>query len=282
MPDFIVHFFYKEGGGLTALGKLVYIVALLLLAIIIVSLLRRFINKTILRSKLESLPLTEKKKAYTLAALLKSVSKAIVVFLWTMMSLNILGINTGALLATAGMGGLAIGFGAQTLVKDFIGGFFIIFENQYEIGDYVNLSGRDGIVENIALRTTTIKDFNGEKHIIPNGDIRIVTNRSKNDQRALVQFGISYESDIAEALRVLEKALSSLKNEPDILEGPNVLGVSDLGESAVTILAVARTKPQSQWEIERKMRRVGKEALDANGIEIPYSKLDVNILGGKQ
>jgi small conductance mechanosensitive channel len=187
--------------------------------------------------------------------------------------LEILGVNISSLIAAAGVGGLAIGFGAQSLVKDVITGFFILFEDQFHVGDYIETGGKSGIVEEMALRVTKMRDFNGDLHIVPNGSIDKVTNKCRGNMRALVEIGIAYEENIDNAIRVMDEVCKEVAHENDkIIEGPTVLGVTRLGEYDVIISVMAKTQPMEQWAVERELRKRIKERLDDRGIEIPYPR----------
>ncbi|WP_026895382.1 mechanosensitive ion channel family protein [Clostridiisalibacter paucivorans] len=215
----------------------------------------------------------EDRKAKTLSAILKSVVKYVIYFIGIIPILEIFGIQTTSILATAGIGGLAIGFGAQNLVRDVITGFFILFEDQFSVGDYINTSDFEGIVEELGIRVTKIRDFNGDLHIIPNGKIEIVTNRSKGSVRAWVDVGIAYEEDIDNAINVLNKLMEEIKEtNKNIVEGPTVLGVSNLGSSDVVLSIVAQTKSMEKWSVEREIRKKIKDTFDREGIEIPYPR----------
>lgn len=209
----------------------------------------------------------------TMQGLMKSVVKYTIYFIAITAIVKFFGIEITGLIATAGIGGLALGFGAQNLVRDIITGFFILFEEQFGVGHYVEVNGVSGMVEEMALRVTKIRDFNGDLHIVPNGEISRVTNKSTGKMRALVEMLIAYEENIDNAIDVLKKASEKLKLENDkILEGPSVLGVSNLERSGISILIIAKTVPMEQWAVERLMRKKFKEALDNAGIEIPYEK----------
>lgn len=212
----------------------------------------------------------------TMKGLMKSLTKYIIYFIAFTAIIKFFGIEVTGLIATAGIGGLALGFGAQNLVRDIITGFFILFEEQFGVGNYVEINGVEGIVEEMALRVTKVRDFSGDLHIVPNGEISKVTNKSSGKTRALVEIFVAYEENIDNAMDVLKKASEKLKSENDeILEGPNVLGVSQLKRSGVAILIIAKTVPMEHWAVERLMRKTYKEALDNAGIEIPYEKIMV-------
>ncbi len=209
----------------------------------------------------------------TLKSLLASIIRYTVYFIAGTTILHAFGVQVGAMIATAGVGGLALGFGAQNLVRDVITGFFILFENQFSVGDYVEVDGSGGIVEEMALRVTKVRDFTGDLHIVPNGAITHVVNKSNGKMRAWVNISIAYEEDIERALEVLRQESENLAQTEDrIMEGPIVLGVTELGDSDVVLSVLAKTVPMEQWAVEREMRKAYKLAFDREGIEIPYPR----------
>ena len=270
--QFLKGIFINRNEDLTILGKLVKIVIIFLLVRIAIRVLNTLINRTMERRNKLRFGMDDR-KANTLAAILKNLGKYVFYFIGLVPALELFGIKTTSILATAGIGGLAIGFGAQSLVKDVITGFFILFEDQFSVGDYVKIDGYEGIVEEMGLRVTKVRGFSGELYIIPNSNIQIVTNSTKGAMRALVEVSISYEEDIDKAIKVLEDISKKLKDREDsIVEGPTVLGISKLGEYEIGLTIVAKTKPMEQWRIERLLRKEIKEAFDNNNIEIPYPK----------
>lgn len=214
-------------------------------------------------------------RAQTLIGLLKSILRYVVYFVAAMSIIEIFVPNAArTILAGAGILGLAVGFGAQNLVRDIITGFFILFEDQFAVGEYVTAAGVTGTVEEIGLRVTKIRENSGQLNIIPNGIITAVANYNRGGMLSLVEVGISYEENIDEAIEAL-KAMSkdfALKWADDLVEGPDVLGVVRFGESDVVIRVTAKTNPMRQWEIERQLRKSIKETFDREGIEIPYPK----------
>lgn len=270
--QFLKGIFINKNENLTMLGKLAKIAIIFLLVRIGIKVFNTIIDKSMeRRSKLRFG--MDDRKANTLAAILKNLGKYVFYFIGLVPTLELFGIKTTSILATAGIGGLAIGFGAQSLVKDVITGFFILFEDQFSVGDYVKVEGYEGIVEEMGLRVTKIRGFSGELYIIPNSNIQIVTNSTKGSMRALVEVSISYEEDIDKALGVLEEISKKMRNTEDsIVEGPTVLGISKLGEYEIGLTVVAKTKPMEQWRIERLLRKEIKEAFDSKNIEIPYPK----------
>lgn len=214
------------------------------------------------------------RKADTLSELLKSVLRYVIYFIAIMWIFQTIGFDITTVIAVTGAAGVAIGFGAQNLVKDIISGFFILFEDQFAVGDYISIDGMSGIVEVLGLRVTKIRDFSGDLHIIPNGTITRVTNKSRGNMRALVDFQIAYEEDIDNAIKVVKKVSDEMKKEfNEILDGPDVIGVTNLGDSGVTLRVTAKTLPMKQWGIETELRKRIKNALDDAEIEIPYPKI---------
>jgi moderate conductance mechanosensitive channel len=210
-------------------------------------------------------------RATTLESLSLNIFSYVLIFILFITTLQIIGIEVMPILAGAGIIGLAVAFGAQGLVSDVVTGFFILLENQIEVGDYITTGSFSGIVEQVGLRTTKIRGFDGTLHYVPNREITSVSNHSRGTMRALVDIGISYDDNIDEAITVLQNACDRLaKEDKTIVEGPNVLGIQSLGSSDVVIRVIAKTENMQQWAVERKLRKLLKETLDEHGIEIPY------------
>lgn len=210
----------------------------------------------------------------TLAGLLKSALRYAVGTMVLLTVLDLVGIDTKALLGGAAVLGLAIGFGAQNLVRDVITGFFIIYERQYDVGDYITAAGLSGIVEEVGLRTTRLRDWSGDVHVIPNGLVDKTTNKSKAGSRALINIAIAFEEDARKAIDVIQAACDQMAKEyPVITDGPVALGVSNVDASGVTISVWARTEPLEHFAIEREMRLRAKEALEKAGIALPYKRV---------
>jgi small conductance mechanosensitive channel len=210
----------------------------------------------------------------TLSKLLENILTYVVYFITIIMVLETVGLNVGALLAGAGIVGLAVGFGAQSLVKDIITGFFIIFEDQFSVGDHIRVSNFEGTVEEIGLRTTKIKNWTGELHILPNGSIVEVTNFSIHNSMAIVDVSISYETDIPKAERVIQELLAEITDKyENIVSPPELLGIQTLGASEVILRVVCEVEPMSHFKIARMLRKDIKIRLDEYGIEIPYPRM---------
>lgn len=212
-------------------------------------------------------------RAHTLNILIKSILKYVIFFIAGIMILQTFRVDTSAILASAGILGLALGFGAQNLVQDVISGFFIIFEDQFTVGDYVEAGEVTGVVEEVGLRTTKIRRWTGHLEVIPNGSIKRVTNYNRGHMLAVVTVGIAYEDDINKAMEVLRQAGKKAHEEINyIVEEPVVQGVTELADSAVNIRTIATTLPGEQWAVERELLRRFKYALDEASIEIPYPR----------
>jgi small conductance mechanosensitive channel len=223
------------------------------------------------------------KKAKTVGGVLKSILKYTTYFIGgsAILSNFFNGVTVGA----AGFGGVAIlGLGAQSLIKDIINGFFILFEDQFGVGEHVTLGKFSGIVETLGIRSTIIKDFNGDMHVITNGSIVEVTNHSRGSMRFAVDVQVPYEEDSDRAIRAISKVAENFKKEnEDVTEPVEVLGITSLNQSSVTIKVIGKSKPLKQWGMENKLRKEIKEALDAEGIRAPYPKTEcINSVKGEE
>jgi small-conductance mechanosensitive channel len=229
-------------------------------------------NFFLIRTK-SPLRVTERREA-TLAKLLVNILSYVIYFIAFIMILEVFTIEVTALLAGAGVAGLAIGFGAQNFVRDVITGFFIIFEDQFSVGDYIRTGTFEGTVEEIGLRITKVKGFTGEVHIIPNGSIMEVTNFSIANSIAIVDVSIAYEGNIEKAERVIQGLLDEIhtRNE-DMVKAPELLGVQMLGASEVVLRVTSEVKPMRHFAVARLLRKEIKHVLDQHGIEIPYPRL---------
>lgn len=216
-----------------------------------------------------------KARAETVGSVLSSIVTATVWILAGMLVLSEVDINLAPLLAGAGIAGVALGFGAQTIVRDFLSGLFMLIEDQFGVGDVVDVGETTGAVEKVSLRTTTFRDVNGTVWHVPNGEIHRVANKSQVWSRAVLDIEVAYESDLRLAEGVIQRAADDMWEDPEwrddeLLERPEVWGVQHLGADGVGIRVVAKTRPALQFEVERELRLRVKEALDAAGIEIPY------------
>ncbi|WP_138415121.1 mechanosensitive ion channel family protein [Aquibacillus sediminis] len=249
--------------------EIVIKIALLIIAYLIV----KPIGKKIIKASITKASRREnvsEGRIKTLEKLLLNVYSYTIIFVFIVTLFGIVGLPLGPLLAGAGVLGLAIGFGAQGLVSDIVTGFFILLERQIEVDDYVTTAGYDGIVEEVGLRTTKIRSFDGTLNFVPNRDIQGVSNHSRGIMRALVDIGISYGDDIDHAMRVLQTVCDEFQQDDRFEEGPDVLGVQSFGNSEVILRVLGKTKNMEQWAVERDMRKRIKEAFDHEGIEIPF------------
>lgn len=251
------------------IGKIVFIFIISKLAITLLNKVISNVFRLYPRFKMEE------RKSNTLIGILKSVTKYLIYIIMGISILETLNVPTQPILATAGLGGIAIGFGAQSLVRDVFTGFLILFEDQYSVGDYVTISGVTGTVEDLGLRITRIRSFNGELHIIPNGEIKAVTNVSRGNSLAIIDISVAYESNHERTVEILSALASDYyeKNKDKVKEKPEVLGIIRLGESDVSIRTIVKTEPLMHWKVERELRLQILEAFKKEKIEIPYPKL---------
>ncbi|HHZ19970.1 MAG TPA: mechanosensitive ion channel family protein [Firmicutes bacterium] len=244
----------------------------LVVAVLFQRIVQAFIKRVFRNRQLSGHFLNER-RAITLTAILSSVARFVIYFFALLAILEKFKVPVTSFLTAAGIGGVALAFGAQNLVRDVITGFFIIFEDQYAVGDYVTVAGVTGTVEEMTLRVTKIRDRGGKLHIIPNGKIDQVTNFMGNSMQGLVDVTVAHETDLALVERVLADVFAAFSREfPDVVEGPTFLGVQDLGAGGVTLRIEVRTKAQRQWSAERLLRKMIKMAFEEKGIEIPYPK----------
>lgn len=214
------------------------------------------------------------KQAATLGKVIRNITRILVLGVAVMMVLEELGIDIGPILAGVGLMGLAVGFGAQSLVKDFIAGMFVLIENQYNVGDVIKVAGASGLVEKITLRATTLRDYEGNVHIIPNGTIDVVTNKTRQWSRFVLDIGVAYKESVDEVMGILKEIGDELAADAkfaSMITAPlEVLGVQDFADSAVIIRVMFTTQPVKQWTVGREFRRRVKNTFDAKGIEIPF------------
>jgi len=219
------------------------------------------------------------KRAKTLGDIINSAGFVLVIGVAVMMVLSELGMNIMPIITGAGIAGLAFGFGAQNLVRDIISGFFLILEDQIRVGDVAMINGTGGFVEAIKLRTTMLRDLEGVVHIFPNGEIKQVSNRTKEWSRYVIDVGIAYKEDVDHVMQVLKEVGEELSTDPSfeplILAPLEILGVDDFGDSQVTIKIMIKTLPLKQWVVGRELRRRIKNTFDRKGIEIPFPHLSV-------
>lgn len=257
------------------------IVLIILGTVIAVRLVRIFLyrfQRRIEKSRLAVRGAGEAGRLTALFDVLHYLGVAVFVGIGAMSALAVLGVNTGALLASAGVLGFAVGFGAQTMVKDLLNGLFLLAEGQYTIGDEITISGVTGIVERVTLRTTTLRAINGDVHIVPSGDVRLVTNKSKGWSLVTIDAGIPYTTPVERALEVLERYSAEVAHDEeiadDLMEPPKVAGVNAFQDHQYIARVTAKLAPSAQSvPIERQMRRILRRVFEEEGIEAPMPML---------
>ncbi len=216
----------------------------------------------------------EEKREDTLIRIFTWSSRIIILFITTLMILQEFGIPIGPILAGAGIIGIAVGFGGQYFIKDIISGFFFILENQYRVGDVVNFDGTGGLVEDISLRMTTLRDLDGTVYHIPHGEIKKVANLSKDFARINLNIGIAYAANLDHVIKIVNKVGDELSKDPQwkefIIKPPQFLRVDDFADSSIVIKILGETQPLKQWEVTGELRKRIKIAFDNEGIEIPF------------
>lgn len=227
-----------------------------------------------------------KKRTDTLASVIRYVLSIVLFVIALVMILGEFGIEIGPILAAAGVVGVAVGFGAQHIIKDIIAGFFILMDDEIRVGDVVNVAGKGGIVEKINLRLTVLRDIAGNVHYIPNGTIDVVTNMTKEYSRYVFDIGVAYRENVDEVIEVLKKVDNDLRADKefkdDIIEPLEILGLDQFGDSAIIIKARYTTQPIRQWRIGREFNRRMKIAFDKENIEIPFPHMTVYMGEDKQ
>jgi small-conductance mechanosensitive channel len=228
----------------------------------------------------DSVTTLRERRGQTIAQLLRSVGRVVVLAIALLLTFNVF-IDIGPILAGAGILGLAVSFGAQSLVKDVISGFFILFENQFAIGDVIEVAGKSGVVEKMTLRVVQLRDGEGVMHVVPNGEIKVVSNKTRGWARAVVDVGVPYDESVDRAIDVLKDEAAQFSTDKAWgaqLDGPvEVLGVESLSDSAVVLRSVIRTQPGSQWNVAREFRRRIKNRFDRESLEIPYPQRRVHV-----
>jgi small conductance mechanosensitive channel len=255
-------------------GKFITIIIILMVAKIALSVINKLIEKSLTPLKKSKNYKKRISRANTLIPLLQSVAKYVIYFITGVIVLRELGIDTTAIIASAGVVGLAIGFGAQSLVKDVISGAFLLFEGVISVGDSINVGEHSGTVEVIGLRSIHLRKFSGELRVIPYGEVVSFGNFNRGYMRAIVEVGVAYEQDIERGMKALEKIADKWaeENKDIVLESPIVQGVLSLGSSDVTLRIVIKVKPMTHWGAERELKRRIKDIFDKKGIEIPFPR----------
>ena len=249
------------------------IIGIIVIARIIIALTRR-VTRRVVKSRIARKPhSTMAKKGETIQTVTDSIVKYAIYFLAVMGILGVLGLDAaiGSMLAAAGIGGIVIALGAQSLVKDIMSGMFMLFENQLTVGEYIKIGENEGTVDSVTLRNTTIIKFTGEAVTIPNGSIDTVVNYSRGGHLAIIDMPVTYDTDIEKAGDLMRTAaLDYMRLHENILEEPRVLGIIEFGDSQMVLRMVMRVQPLTHWETERDLRKAIKEAFDKNGVALPY------------
>jgi small conductance mechanosensitive channel len=230
--------------------------------------------------------LERKKRIATLGQLLRIVATLLVVGVAVLMTLSLFNVDIRPILTGAGIAGLAVGFGAQNLVRDVIAGFFLILEDQVRLGDVVSINGKSGLVEAIRLRTIVLRGHDGTVHVIPNGVINDLSNMTKDFSFAVLDIGIPYEQNVDTVIEVLKAVAADVRADPvhgpNILEPLEVLGIEAFNESSVQLRVRLKTVPIQQWNVARELRRRIKIAFEARGIDFPLRQMTLRMEGNRQ
>jgi small-conductance mechanosensitive channel len=266
-------------GATWLIGKPLSILVIVLGAILVRWLASKAIDRVVSRAQVAPLPGARQtfnrraQRAKSLGSLLKSISTTVIFGIAFVMVLSEVGMNVAPILASAGVLGLAIGFGAQNLVKDFLSGVMMMIEDQYGVGDAVDLGEAVGTVENVGLRVTRVRDVDGTVWYVRNGEILRVGNQSQNWARTVLDIKVGYREDLVRVRETLEEVAHGLWEDEDykniIIEEPEVWGVEDLSPDAVVMRVTLKTAPMEQWQVAREMRARIKSRFDHEGIEIP-------------
>ena len=260
----------------------------LIIAIVVTWLASFFIRKAWRQADKKAKAPEDIARAKRLKTVLSTLRVAVGIVIWVIAGITIMGqlkISIGPILAGLGVVGVAVGFGAQNLVKDFLAGVFIIVENQLRVGDIVRIEDAMGTVENITLRITQIRGLNGHLYTVPNGEIKMVENMTFKWSRAIVKVGVGYGSDIGKVIEALQKAASDIKDDEEwgryVMEPPLIKAIDDFAASSLDVSLWIKTHPAQQWDVGRKARRYIKKRFDEAGIEIPFPQITLT-LGPKE
>lgn len=285
MEEFFKEILLKQAGKIDIL-----LIGKTILEIIIFIIILRVVNKgfhLFLEKILERISDTETKKLYmTLKQLGIYVIDAVIILFFATNILGNFGIDMKPILATAGVLGVAVGFGGKKIVEDVFTGLTIILSGQLRVGDFVTVNNSTGTVEKVTLTMIVIRAFNGDVHYLRNGQIETVINQTKNFSYPLFNVGVAYKSDVAQVMRILRELGRELKENPVyekfVLSDIEVLGLNEFQDSALIIQCRIKTTPQEQWMIKRKFNQMIKERFDREGIEIPFPQVTLSYLEGKK
>jgi len=255
------------------------VITIVVVAVVVTIVTRLLVRR--FRRRLEGSPsLTQELNLQRAATITHALSTAVVVVIWTIAFLLLLGtldVNLAPFLASAGVAGVALGFGAQSVVRDTLSGFFILLENQFGVGDVIEVQTTaapvGGKVESLTLRVTTLRAFDGTLHVVPNGNIQVVSNKSRGWARAIVDVRVAYGEDVDAVRVILEELFEEIRQDPVladwIMEGPSILGVESLADYALVVRLVADVRPSKRWDAERRLRERITRRLTERGVRVP-------------
>ena len=256
------------------------------LALRVVKLTAERIEKTVDDGD-DSVTTLREKRGHTISQLLRSVGRVVIITLAILLTFNVF-INIAPILAGAGILGLAVSFGAQSLVRDVISGFFFLVENQFSVGDVIEAAGKSGVVEKMTLRVVVLRDLDGSLHIIPNGEVKVLSNKTRGWSRAVVDISVPHTEDLDRALAIVRDEAAQFSTDPVWgvqLDGPvEVLGVESLTDNSVVIRTLLKTQPGSQWAVGREFRRRLKNRFSRETIDSPYQarRVQVTVRAGQE
>jgi len=257
----------------------IILIGIIILNRIIKKLIDKAIRVAVVPGKFDS-KAAEKKREDTLIMIFTGISRIAILTTGALMILSEMGLKIAPILAGAGIVGLAVGFGGQYLIRDIISGLFIILENQYRVGDVVNFDGTGGLVEDISIRKTTLRDLDGTVHHVPHGEIKKVANLSKSYSRVNLNIGIAYNSNLEHVINVVNQTGNELAEDPQwkefITKAPQFLRVDNFADSSIIIKILGETQPIKQWEVSGELRKRIKTAFDREGIEIPFPQVVIH------
>ena len=256
------------------LGMLASLAGVLLAAFVLRYLVNRLLRRFFAGVSNRAASTEERRRVETVGRVMRHTSTVLIMVVAVLVMLNQLGLSIAPILGAAGVVGIAVGFGAQSLVKDMFAGFFLLIENQIRVGDVVEIAGKSGVVEQLSLRRTRLRSYDGSVHYISNGLITTVTNMSTEFAFAALDIGVAYREDIERVFAVMRETAEALRQSPEfgpkIIDGLDIAGVEQWAESAVMIRARIRTQPLEQWSVRREYLKRLKAAFDGAGISIPF------------
>lgn len=257
-----------------SLGRIIFAFAVLIIVKIVVNkfldrIIERVVQSHHYKSKHE-----ERQRENTLSGIFGTITSVVLWIVAAIVVLQELGFNLAALATGAGLLGIVVGFGAQSMIKDFLSGMFIIIENQYRVGDVVAIGGHSGLVEDVTIRMTKLRDLDGSVYFVPNGEITTVKNMTLEHSGLVINVGVSYDTDIDEAKEVMNRVGRELADDPEwksrVVEPVSYLRLDSFGDSSVNLMAVGKTVPIEQWNVAGEYRTRLKKAFEKAGIEIPF------------